>query len=199
MKIYKTIGKDKKIKTQNKGIVNWTWSFKILFLSLALSISFSIISEMALNGTSIFISILIIISFLIVNVAFDMVGVAITAGNIPYFEELANCKMAGAKESLLLLKNADKVSVLCCDIIGDICGILSGACGASIVFKIIGESANKPVAMIISAVISGFIAGLTIFCKSIEKGYAVNKSEKIILIVGKFLKYLNFDFKSRSK
>ncbi|MBQ8749112.1 MAG: hypothetical protein IJZ29_01395 [Clostridia bacterium] len=199
MKIYKTIGKDKKIKTQNKGILNWTWSFKILFLSLALSISFSIISEMALNGTSIFISILIIISFLIVNVAFDMVGVAITAGNISYFEELANRKMVGAKESLLLLRNADKVSVLCCDIIGDICGILSGACGASIVFKIIGESANKPVAMIISAVISGIIAGLTIFCKSIEKGYAVNKSEKIILIVGKFLKYLNFDFKSKGK
>ncbi|MGN1227681.1 MAG: hypothetical protein ACI4TX_03465 [Christensenellales bacterium] len=193
MKIYK-IEKDKSVKSLNKKVVNWLWSFKILFLSLALSISFSIISEMALNGTSLLISILIILAFLFVNVFTDMIGVAITAGNLEHFERLAKANVGGAVEGVTLLKNADKVSVLCCDIIGDICGILSGACGASIVLKIIGENANRPVAIIVSAVISGLVAGLTIFCKSIEKGYAVNKSEKIILYVGRFFKILNFKF-----
>ena len=200
MKIYKEIKNDKsnschKIKSFENKVVSWSWSFKILFLSLALSISFSVISEMALNGATIFFSILIIIAFLVVNVVSDMVGVAITAGDLKTFENLHSQNVVGAKESVVLLKNADKVSVLCCDIIGDICGILSGACGASIVLKIIGESSNKPVAIIVSAVISGLIAGVTIFCKSIEKGYAVKKSEKIILKVGKLFRLLNFSLK----
>lgn len=180
--------KNKRNRIKN---VSWKWSIKILFLSLALSISFSIISEMVLNGASITISILIIIAFLIINVISDMVGVAITAGNIEDFEQLSKDNITGAREGVVLLKNADKISVLCCDIIGDICGILSGACGASILLKVVVINSDSPVIIILSALISGIIAGLTIFFKSIEKGYALNKSRKIILWFGKIINFIN--------
>lgn len=191
MKIYKQYCKNSKVSILNKKYINWSWSFKILFLSLALSISFSVLSEVVLNGSTIFFALLVIISFLFVNVLCDLIGVAITAGDINYFESLKKRNVKGADNAILLLKNADKVSVFCCDIIGDICGILSGACGATIVLKIVGENKSNPTIIIVSAVISGLIAGLTIFCKSIEKGYAVKKSEKIILKVAQVLALIN--------
>ena len=36
-----------------------------------------------------------------------------------------------------LLKNTDKVSSVCCDVIGDVCGIVSGTSGVAIVSLII--------------------------------------------------------------
>lgn len=182
MKYYK----NNMVRINSKKNINLNWSIKIFFLTLALSISFSILSELVLNTASILISIFIIVLFLTINVFMDMIGVAVTAGSIVEFNKLVKDNIKGAKEGRLLLTNAEKVSVFCCDIIGDICGILSGACGASILIKIISES-NSPIKIIISSIISGLIAGLTIFFKSIEKGYAVNSSTNIILKIGKLL------------
>ncbi|MDD4276184.1 MAG: hypothetical protein PHO33_04330 [Clostridia bacterium] len=180
------------VKVQSKKkIVNWYWSIKILFLSFALSMSFSILSEMAMSSATIFIAILVIILLLSIGIIFDMVGVAMTAGNIEPFLAMASKKVRGAKESILLLKNAEKVSVFCCDIVGDICGILCGASGAAIVIKIVQESSNPSLTILISSLVSAMIACITIFGKSIEKGYAVNRSEKIIFTVGKLMSIFN--------
>lgn len=175
----------KQIKT-NKAI-NMKWSIKVLLLSLALSIMFSVISEMVLSGANIVIAVLVILVLIVIGILFDMVGVAITSGDIKPFSAMASRKVKGAKEAISLIKNADKVSSFCCDIVGDICGILCGAAGAAIVVKIVYESTNPAMAILISSLVSGIIAALTIFGKSIGKGIAVYKSEKIIHIVGRFI------------
>lgn len=175
----------KQIKT-NKAI-NMKWSIKVLLLSLALSIMFSVISEMVLSGANIVIAVLVILALIVIGILFDMVGVAITSGDVKPFSAMASRKVKGAKEAISLIKNADKVSSFCCDIVGDICGILCGAAGAAIVVKIVYESTNPAMAILISSLVSGIIAALTIFGKSIGKGVAVYKSEKIIHIVGRFI------------
>ncbi|MBQ3494853.1 MAG: DUF21 domain-containing protein [Clostridia bacterium] len=128
-----------------------------------------------------------IIIFVALAVITDMIGVAVTACSIQPFRAMASKKVRGAKEAIKLLGKADRVSSMCCDVIGDICGILSGAAGASIIVKILGESSSQALSIIVAAVVSAVIASLTIFGKALGKRYSMNNCNKIVLLVGKFV------------
>ncbi len=170
-------------KKSNKQMI---WSIKILVLSFALSICFGILSEMVLSGTGIIIAVLIIIVFVTISIIADMIGVGTTAANIQPFRAMASKKVRGAKEAIRLLLKADRVSSICCDVIGDVCGILSGAAGASIAVKVAVESSSA-LNIIIASLISAIVASITIFGKSVCKKYAIDNSSKIVLVVGKVL------------
>ena len=62
-----------------------------------------------------------------------MTGSAHKNGTSAY---LAEHFMRGAKEAVWMVRNAEKVSSICNDVVGDICGIISGATGALIVAHI---------------------------------------------------------------
>ena len=143
--------KSKKIKKQTKQQSPYIWPIKVLVLSFALTIFFGISSELLLSGAGIAISILIIVIFVAIAIVSDMIGVAITACNVQPFRAMASKKVRGAKEAIKLLNKADRVSSICCDVIGDICGILSGAAGASIIVKIVSESSSTALSIIISS------------------------------------------------
>lgn len=165
----------------------WSWSIKIFLLAFALSIFFGISSEFLLKGAGLFISILLILLLIVVAVITDMIGVAVTACHKEPFTAMAARKVKGAREALFLIKNAEKVSSLCNDVIGDVCGILSGAAGAAITLKIIINNPNDSLKVIIASLVSAFIAGLTIFGKALGKRYAIQNCDKIILRLGKIL------------
>ena len=177
--------KDQRNKKKNKTKSNYIWTLKIFLITFALSLFFSITSELVLTTSNLIIAILIILLLFILGTVFDMIGVACAACPIEDFTAMAARKEKGAKESLVLIKNADKVSSFCCDIVGDICGILSGSAGAAIVLKlsISGDSQQ----IIISALISSLIAAFTVGLKSLGKVVAVNKSSKVVLMCGKVL------------
>ncbi len=178
---------DVKKLNYKKPTIKWKWPLKVLLLTFSLSTMFSLVSELVLSKSNIFVSILVICVLLITGLVFDMIGVAATAGDPEPIMSMASRKVRGAKESISIIKNASKVSSFCCDIIGDICGILGGAAGASITFKIISQNSQDTTKILVSALASGIIAALTVFLKSIGKGYAVDKSNNIILITGKVL------------
>ena len=94
---------------------------------------------------------------------------------------------SGAKEGLMLIRNADKVASLCNDVIGDVCGILSGAAGASIVARITVDFQNANLSILVASLITAFIAGVTIFGKALGKHTAMDNCNSIILRVGKIL------------
>ena len=172
------VKKNNNARTTNlKESLNIKWALKILLLSFVLSVSFSLISDIVLTHASFIISIIMIFVFMILGVLSDMIGVAITCCNK---DKIIDIKDKSIKETCLsLLNNSDKISVICCDIIGDISSMLSGACGASIVYKLITFGLQGYADGLISASVSGLIACLTIFFKSLEKNIAVTKSDKI--------------------
>ena len=45
------------------------------------------------------------------------------------YHAMSSKKIKGAKKAVSFKKNADKVSSFCNDVIGDICGIISGSAG----------------------------------------------------------------------
>lgn len=186
----------KKVKSLTKSTKWWIWPVKIFFLSFALSLVFSIGSEFLMSATGIIVSSLIILLLIAIAVISDMIGVAVTACSPEPFTAMASRKVKGAKEALVLLKNADKVGSMCNDVMGDICGIVGGAAGASIVVRITVSLSSNAGVILIGALISSFIASLTIFFKAIGKKYSIDNCNKITLLVGRILSPVFFNKKN---
>ncbi len=170
-----------------KKTVNYTWIIKIVLLAFIISMLFSFISETAIPNVNIFWSIIITLIFIFIGVIFDMIGLAVTTANISVFNSMAARKVRGAKLAIKFIKNADKVSSFCQDVIGDICGIVSGSTGAVMAIKIMNKFDSNSI--LITLIIMSIISALTIGGKAIEKGIAINNSDKILYRVSQIISY----------
>jgi uncharacterized membrane protein len=92
-------------------------------------------------------------------------------------------KIKGAKEAISLLKNSTKVSSVCNDVIGDVCGIVSGSLGAVLTLAVVNyfELPNTITTILITAI----IGAATVGGKAICKGIAMKNSDSIVFTVGK--------------
>lgn len=186
---------DRKDRKKKKKQSSWfVWPLKAFLLTLLLSAVFSIISEAIINSVShIIFIVLVLAGLLTMNILFDIIGLAFASCDIVPFYSMASKKQKGAKQSLALLKKSDIVTSVCADIIGDICGIVSGAAGGGILLKLSFE--NNVTLFIISIVISSVISAFTVGGKALAKRYAINNSQKIVGRVGRILAI--FDFRKR--
>lgn len=159
------------------------WAFKVFVLSISLSIIFSLFSQSLLPSLSPFFSIFVIVFFVFVSVIFDMVAVAFTSINKEQLEKYKNEN--GYVMAVKLCERADKVASFGGDVVGDICGILSGAGGVSLVVNMNIQDANLN--LLVTCLVSSLIAGVTIFCKAIMKTYALQNCEQIAIVTGVYL------------
>ena len=98
---------------------------------------------------------------------------------------MSSKKIKGAKTAVSFKKNADKVSSFCNDVIGDICGIISGSAGVTIT-SAISKTYNLDIFWV-GLVITAIIASLTIGGKAIFKSIAMKNSNKIVYITAKIM------------
>ena len=159
------------------------WAFKVFILSISLSIIFSLVSQSLLPSLSPFFSIFVIVFFVFVSVIFDMVAVAFTSINKEQLDKFKNEN--GYVMAVKLCERADKVASFGGDVVGDICGILSGAGGVSLVVNMNIQDANLN--LLVTCLVSSLIAGITIFCKAIMKTYALQNCELIASVTGAYL------------
>ena len=179
--------KQKLSRSKNKKA--WIWPLIVLILAISLSLSFSILSELVLDGSAVLVAIIVIFVFIALSIVTDMIGLAVASSNIEHFTAMASRKVKGSKQAISFVKNADKVSSVLNDVIGDVCGILSGAAGASIVAKIAVDNGGSFLSILIPSLIAAIIAGLTIFGKAIFKKIAIRHANSITL---QFAKFINF-------
>lgn len=163
------------------------WYIQIFTISLLLSILFAIVSELMLMHASLVLAILLLLFLILLSVIFDIVGVAVAACGVKPILEFKAKGIKGAVKALWLLKNADKVSCICTDVVGDICSILCGAAGVAISVIIVTKVDLIRHDAFVSILISSIIASLIILGKATGKSYAVNYAPKVVLKVGKFL------------
>ena len=188
----KKIKQKKQNQKENKFKEYFGWPLIVLSTSLLLSFSFSFISELALNDANIIIAILVIVVFMFISVITDIIGVAVTAADVNPFRSMSAKKIRGAKEAIILIKNADKVASIIADILGDICSILSGAAGAVVTAVLIGNSTDLVQTILIASSVSALIAGIIIFGKAIGKKIALDGCDKIVLTLGKIVNIFTF-------
>lgn len=174
--------KKEKIK---KETVDVKWISTIVIISFIISFTLSFISEMTIPNLSLWLGILITLLFIILGILFDIIGVSVTTAEESVFHSMNSRKVKGANVAVKFKKNADKVSSFCCDVIGDICGIVSGAAGTTIA-AILVKTFNFNI-LITGLTVSAIIASLTIGGKAIGKSFAINKSDIILYEFAKFI------------
>jgi len=189
---------EKKKLKKNNGSSKANWICKVVILAFGLSVFFSMISELLLKKVNLLISLFILLVIIIIGIFFDIIGIAVTSSNEAPFHAMAADKIPGGKEAVKLVRNADIVSNFCNDVVGDICGIVSGAAGAAIVIKITAIGQGQTEILIISIILTGIISTLTIGGKALGKGIAINNSKTVVYSVALFLyklkKNLKLDF-----
>ena len=165
------------------------WALRVFVLAVVLSALLSFFSTTALEGTGYVVAGLVLAVFIGLGIVFDMIGVAVTAADPKPFHSMAAHKEKGAKAAIRLLQNANQVSSVCNDVVGDICGIVSGSTATVIVVLLQNSFGWRSI--VVSTVVTALISGLTIGGKAIGKKVAMKKSKDVIYLTAKVLSVLH--------
>lgn len=182
---------------KNKKHSNVRWIVTIFFVTLLLSSTISFASTTILEGASLVGAFFVLLFIILLGIIFDIIGVAVMSADEKPFHSMAAKKVPGAVEALKLLRNAEKVSSFCNDVIGDICGVVSGSASAVIAVKALTQVGPDNVAQLI---MSALVAGVTIAGKACGKDIAMKRCTQIVFMVSKpifFVKSLFRRKKSR--
>lgn len=174
---------------RNAGSSHARWVVRVFLMAVSLSAVMNLLSSAALEGADYIAAILVLMIFIGLGVVFDIIGVAVTASDPRPFHSMASHRVKGAKEALNLIRNAEKVSSFCNDVVGDICGIVSGSTGAVIVTLLQGSFGWNE--LVVSTVVTALVSGLTIGGKAVGKKFAMNKSKDVIYAAAKLLSMLH--------
>ena len=164
------------------------WIYKVFLMTFFLSIIFSFATNTITSNANVIVMIIITVLVIVIGIVFDMIGTATLSCDEANFHAKSSRKINGAKESIGLIKNSVKVASVCNDVIGDICGIVSGGMGAVVAINLssILNGNNTLVSILVSATISS----LTVGGKAIFKKIAIKKCDNIVFIVGKIKNFL---------
>ena len=154
------------------------WVIQVFVLAVTLSAALSLISSTALTGAGYVVAVSVLVAFIALGIVFDMIGVAVTAADPRPFHSMASHKEKGGKQAIRLLQNASRVSSVCNDVVGDICGIVSGTTAAVIVTRLQQDFSTTSV--LISIALTALISGLTIGGKALAKTVAINDCTRVV-------------------
>lgn len=166
------------------------WSIFISIVTFILASLFSIISTAALEGVTWAIGMVIVLLLISTGIIFDIMGTASAAAVESPYHAMASEKVNGSKQAIYIVRNADRFANFCNDVIGDICGVISGAASAIVIIKLFDSilDGNNPVLYTtVSVVFTGLVSAMTVGGKAIGKSFAIHYANAIILLVGKIL------------
>ena len=172
-----------------KKKTNFRWLVKIVLISIAASLMFTLVSSEILGRAGYIVAFATLAVFIVIGIGFDVIGVAVTAAQEAPFHSMAVRRERGATDALRLIKNADKTASFCSDVVGDVSGIVSGSTAALIAARLMERMDNE--SFLFPLLISGVVTGVMIGGKAAGKTMAFNNSTKIMLNVGKLIHALH--------
>ena len=173
-------------KERNKTI---RWVVTIFLVTMFVSGMITLFSDEVMARSGIVTAFLILLVIVLVGILFDVIGVAVTSADETPFHSMAARKVPGAQDAIRLLRNAERVSSICNDVVGDICGVVSGSASATISVQLLTHfEFSWPT--VVSLLMSALVAGLTVGGKAIGKTFAVNSSTAIVHFTGKTIYFL---------
>ncbi len=166
------------------------WVVTIFLITILISGTISLLSDVIMSVSTMFVAFLILLTIIFVGIIFDIIGMAVATADEKPFHSMAARKVVGAQESIRLLRNAERVSSICNDVVGDICGVVSGSASATIAAQIL-TNFDMTWPQVVSLAMSALAAGLTVGGKAVGKSFAVDSCTEIVFSVGKFLYTVN--------
>ncbi|MCZ0704098.1 CBS domain containing-hemolysin-like protein [Natronobacillus azotifigens] len=179
----------------NKSI---RFSVSIAVITFVLAAIFSVVSSSILSGVMWVTGFFIVLIIVFIGVFFDMLGVAATAAKETPFHAMAAERVFGAKEAILIVRNADRFASFCNDVIGDISGVISGTASTLVVIQlasVLGHGEGTTVQIMIAVMMTSIVAAFTVGGKAMGKFLGIHHSTSIIFFVGKFIAFLDKKFK----
>ncbi|MDE6105129.1 MAG: hypothetical protein K2G38_05585 [Clostridia bacterium] len=175
----------KKKKQKKRLMPPWlAWGLGVLVLSFILTVLFSFLTEISVKDSPAFVCIIVLVVLLFLNIICDVLANAIISCSPEAFHAMASKKIKGAKRAVTFCRNATKLSSIFADVIGDICGIVSGAAGTALVVHF---ALNGSIYEIIASIgVSAIIGALTVGGKAIFKHFAIKYNKQIVFGFAKF-------------
>ena len=180
----------KRKEKENKTKADRNWIIKVIIIAFIVSFGMSYISKKSIPNLNLTLGIIVTLVFVLLGIIFDIVGVSVTTAEESVFHSMASRKVKAAKVAVNFKKNASKVSNFCCDVIGDICGVISGAAGMTIA-SLICMKYNFNF-LLVNLITAAVLSSLTIGGKALGKSFAINKSN---IILYEFAKIVSIFYK----
>lgn len=179
---------DPRQKQKKTKKVNGAWIVTIFLSTVVISAIFSLVSGALLSGANLAAAFCILLAIVFLGIVFDIVGVAVTAADPKPFHSMAAHKVTGAQEALTMLRSAEKVSSFCNDVVGDVCGVISGTASASIVVLML-SGRGGPMALV-EVLMAALVSGLTVGGKAVGKSLAMKNSTQIVHMAAMVVHYV---------
>ena len=188
----------KKKKAGKTARPDFRWIALIFLTTVLISALMSFVSSNLLEGAGLALSFLILICIVLTGILFDIIGVAVTAADEVPFHAMASRKVPEAEDALRLIRNAGKVSSFCNDVIGDICGVISGSAAAVIAARaVLGMESTK--ATIVTLGMSALVAAVTVGGKAVGKTFAMGGSVQVVRSTAKVLCFFRTIFQNKRR
>lgn len=176
---------EKKVKTPTQKAL--IWATKLTVISFVVSAVISYLAELATNNKYVGLTIAVLVILVVISILADCIGIAFTTCDIVPFYAMASKKVRGSKIAIWLIKRNGKVASILNDLVGDIIGIISGACVAAIVYFFIKKIANDVWKQVLPIILTALVASVTIGGKAFMKAIAIKYSKNIVLFISKIL------------
>ncbi len=170
-------------KERNKTV---RWVVTIFLVTIFVSGIISFVSDAIMEASTMAVAFLILLAIVLIGILFDIIGMAVATADEKPFHSMAARKVSGAQESIRLLRNAERVSSICNDVVGDICGVVSGSASATIAAQVLGKT-DFSWPQLVTLLMSALVAGLTVGGKAIGKSFAIHSCTKIVYTVGQVI------------
>lgn len=136
---------------------------------------------------------LVVIVIVLVGALFDMLGVAAAAARETPFHAMASKRVFGARRAIFIVRNAEKVSSLASDVVGDIAGVLSGASALAVAVQLQKAFGAKGWTGELTVILlTAFVTSLTVGSKAIGKTVAIHSPTPIVLFAARAIDTLLF-------
>ena len=165
---------------------NIQWVVTIFLTTILISGVISLVSDEVMANSSVVAAFCILLAIIFLGILFDIIGMAVATADEKPFHSMAARKVSGAHEAIRLLRNAERVSSICNDVVGDICGVVSGSASATIAALIL-TNVDLDWPRGVSLIMSALVAGLTVGGKAIGKTIAVRSCTQIVHLVGRVI------------
>ena len=196
MKLKEDVPRKQKQKFKNSGAKTSDnlWVIKTILITFTMSAFFTVLSSGVMEMVSIWVAILILFLIILTGIIFDIIGMAVTTASEAPFHSMATRRIKGSAKAIKLIKSKDKVSNFCNDVVGDICGIISGSAAATVVAYVI-KTVPTLNGFLMSLVITASVAAITVGGKAMGKGFAIRYSNSIVYMVARIISLLSFGSK----
>ena len=176
---------------KSKSNVDHKWIVFVFLFSFFVSAVMYMLTELVMNDRlNPIISFLLLFLIIGLGILFDIIGVAVTTAPEEPFHSMAARRKAEGKAAVRLIRNAARVSSFCNDVIGDICGVISGSASATIAVRVWSMHPSMQ-ELAITLSMSALAAGLTVGGKACGKSFAIGSSTTVVRTAATILHFFH--------